>query len=97
MANGQSAKFGEAGHYRRLEDDKGDQSYAKQRYADEVNRIYGVMNNRLYDRPYIAGDEYTIADMICYPWCTYLEAQGEILMILNTLSGGGTSYLSVQG
>ena len=76
MAN-QGPKFGEAGHYRRLEDDKGDQSYAKQRYADEVNRIYGVMNNRLYDRPYIAGDEYSIADMICYPWCTYLEAQGE--------------------
>lgn len=76
MAN-QGPKFGEAGHYRRMDDNHGDQSYAKRRYSDEVNRIYGVMNNRLYDRPYIAGDEYTIADMICYPWCTYMEAQGE--------------------
>ena len=76
MAN-QGPKFGEAGHYRRMDESQGDQSYAKRRYADEVNRIYGVMNNRLYDRRYLAGDEYTIADMICYPWCTYMEAQGE--------------------
>lgn len=76
MAN-QGPKFGEAGHYRRMDESKGDQSYAKTRYGDEVNRIYGVMNNRLYDRPYLAGDEYTIADMICYPWCGYMEAQGE--------------------
>lgn len=76
MAN-QGPKFGEAGHYRRMDDSSGDQSYAKRRYGDEVNRIYGVLNNRLYDRPYLAGDEYTIADMICYPWCTYMEAQGE--------------------
>ena len=76
MAN-QGPKFGEAGHYRRLDEKHGEQAYAKQRYADEVNRLYGVMNNRLYDRRYLAGNEYTIADMICYPWCTYLEAQGE--------------------
>lgn len=76
MAN-QGPKFGEAGHYRRMDESSGDQSYAKRRYGDEVNRIYGVLNNRLYDRPYLAGNEYTIADMICYPWCTYMEAQGE--------------------
>ena len=46
---------------------QGDQSYAVRRFTDEVNRLYGVLNNRLYDRPYLAGDEYTIADMICYP------------------------------
>ena len=76
MAN-QGPKFGEGGHYRRLKDHAGDQSYAIRRYGDEINRLYGVMNNRLYDRRYLAGDEYTIADMICYPWCTYWEAQGE--------------------
>ena len=47
------------------------------RFADEVNRLYGVMNNRLYDRRYLAGDEYTIADMISYPWTVRWEEQGE--------------------
>ncbi len=34
------------------------------------------MNNRLYDRRYLAGDNYTIADMACYPWTVGWEAQG---------------------
>jgi len=76
MAN-QGPKFGEAGHFRRLGDSQGDQSYAKRRFADEVNRLYGVMNNRLYDRRYLAGDAYTIADMIAYPWAAGWESQGE--------------------
>ena len=67
MAN-QGPKTGESGHFRRLGDSQGDQSYALRRFHDEVNRLYGVMDNRLYDRRYLAGDEYTIADMISYPW-----------------------------
>ena len=47
------------------------------RFTDEVNRLYGVMNNRLYDRRYLAGDEYTIADMISYPWTVGWEGQGQ--------------------
>jgi len=76
MAN-QGPKFGECGHYRRLGDTRGDQSYAVRRYGDEVNRICGVMNNRLYDRKYLAGDSYTIADMICYPWSTRVKDLGD--------------------
>lgn len=76
MAN-QGPKTGECGHFRRLKDEQGDQSYAVNRFTDEVNRMYGVMNNRLYDRPYLAGDEYTIADMICYPWCVGWKNQGQ--------------------
>ena len=76
MAN-QGPKTGECGHFRRLGDNQGDQSYAVHRFTDEVNRLYGVMNNRLYDRPYLAGDEYTIADMICYPWCVGWKGQGQ--------------------
>ena len=78
MAN-QGPKTGESGHFRRLGEDDGDQSYALRRFSDEVNRLYGVMNNRLYDRRYLAGDEYTIADMISYPWTVGWEAQGENL------------------
>lgn len=76
MAN-QGPKTGECGHFRRLGDSQGDQSYAVRRFTDEVNRLYGVLNNRLYDRPYLTGDEYTIADMICYPWTVNHQGQGQ--------------------
>ena len=76
MAN-QGPKLGECGHFRRLGDSRGDQSYALRRFTDEANRLYGVMNNRLYDRRYLAGDSYTIADMLSYPWCLGLESQGQ--------------------
>lgn len=73
MAN-QGPKSGECGHFRRLGDSQGDQSYAVTRFSDEVHRFYGVLNQRLYDCPYLAGDDYTIADMIVYPWCAVAES-----------------------
>jgi len=73
----QGPKLGETGHFRRLGDKQGDQSYAVRRFTDEANRLYGVLNNRLYDRRYIAGDEYSIADMICYPWTVGWKNQGQ--------------------
>jgi GST-like protein len=76
MAN-QGPKSGECGHFRRLGENQGDQSYAVRRFTDEVNRLYGVMNNRLYDRRYLAGDDYSIADMISYPWTANWQAQGQ--------------------
>ncbi len=76
MAN-QGPKSGECGHFRRLGDAQGDQSYALRRFTDEVNRLYGVMNNHLYDRRYLAGDEYTIADMISYPWTVNWKGQDQ--------------------
>lgn len=76
MAN-QGPKLGECGHFRRLGDKQGDQSYAVRRFTDEANRLYGVLNNRLYESPYLAGKEYTIADMICYPWTVNWKAQGQ--------------------
>src|ERR1700759_5065241 len=48
--------------------------YAMDRYRNEVNRLYGVMNRRLADRPFLAG-EYSIADMACYPWVVPHERQ----------------------
>jgi len=75
MAN-QGPKTGERGHFARLKDSQGDQSYALRRFDDELHRLYGVLNNRLYDRRYLAGDNYSIADMACYPWCVGWEAQG---------------------
>ena len=76
MAN-QGPKSGECGHFRRLGDKQGDQSYAVRRFTDEVNRIFGVLNNRLYKNKYLTGDAYTIADMISYPWTVNWKAQGQ--------------------
>jgi GST-like protein len=76
MAN-QGPKIGEYGHFKRLGDKQGDQSYALRRFGDETNRLYGVLNNRLHDRRYLAGDAYTIADMISYPWAVYWKAQDQ--------------------
>jgi GST-like protein len=76
MAN-QGPKSGECGHFRRLGDKQGDQSYAVRRFTDEVNRLYGVLNNRLHESRYLAGDEYTIADMISYPWTVNWAGQGQ--------------------
>jgi GSH-dependent disulfide-bond oxidoreductase len=50
--------------------------YAMDRYRNEVNRLYGVLNTQLSDRPYIAG-EYSIADMASYPWIVPHERQGQ--------------------
>jgi GST-like protein len=50
--------------------------YAMDRYRNEVNRLYGVMNKRLAGRPFLAG-EYSIADMASYPWVVPHERQGQ--------------------
>jgi GSH-dependent disulfide-bond oxidoreductase len=52
--------------------------YAMDRYRNEVNRLYGVLNRRLADRPFVAGD-YSIADMASYPWIVPYERQGQKL------------------
>src|SRR6266700_4242561 len=48
--------------------------YAMDRYRNEVNRLYGVMDRRLADWPFLAGD-YSIADMAIYPWIVPHERQ----------------------
>lgn len=78
MAN-QGPKFGECGHFQRAshEPKNGDLTYAVRRFDDEVNRLFGVLNNRLYDRRYLAGDDFSIADIISYPWSLSWERLGQ--------------------
>jgi GSH-dependent disulfide-bond oxidoreductase len=52
--------------------------YAIDRYVKETNRLYGVLNKRLADREFVAG-EYSIADMASYPWIVPHERQGQRL------------------
>ena len=53
--------------------------YAIDRYVNETNRLYGVLDNRLADRPFLAGSDYSIADMASYPWIVPYERQGQDL------------------
>ncbi|SIO48931.1 GST-like protein [Bradyrhizobium erythrophlei] len=52
--------------------------YAIDRYVNETNRLYGVLNRRLADRAFIGG-EYSIADMAVYPWVVPHERQRQKL------------------
>jgi len=66
----QGPKLGEAGHFRRAASNpaNGDLKYALNRFNDEAHRLFGVLNLGLHNKRYLAAGEYTIADMICYPW-----------------------------
>jgi GST-like protein len=52
--------------------------YAIERYRNETNRLYGVLDKRLAQAPFVAGD-YSIADIACYPWIVPHERQGQDL------------------
>jgi GST-like protein len=53
--------------------------YAIDRYVNETGRLYAVMNKRLGDRSFIAGNEYSIADIAAYPWIVPHERQSQNL------------------
>jgi GST-like protein len=63
---------GQSHHFRRAAPEP--IPYAIDRYTAESKRIYGVMDQRLADRPHLAGD-YSIADMACFPWIARHEWQ----------------------
>ncbi|MGJ5675807.1 MAG: glutathione binding-like protein [Nostochopsis sp.] len=53
--------------------------YAINRYVNETARLYAVLNKRLSDREFVAGDNYSIADIAIYPWIVPYERQGQKL------------------
>lgn len=67
---------GQAGHFRVYAPKP--VPYAIERYTREVSRLYGVLDKRLADREFIAG-EYSIADMACYPWIVPHAGHGQDL------------------
>ncbi len=68
-------KAGEANHFRNYAAAE-KQHYAIDRFTNEMNRIYGVMNRRLMDRQFLAG-KYSIADIACIGWASRYERQGQ--------------------
>jgi GST-like protein len=67
---------GQAHHFRQYAPQQ--VPYAIDRYTNEVNRLYGVLNRRLAERDYLAGD-YSVADMAAFPWTRSYEKQGQSL------------------
>ncbi|HEX7815821.1 glutathione binding-like protein [Dyella sp.] len=74
QVGGLGPMLGQNHHFNRYAPEK--IPYAIDRYVNETRRLYGVLNKRLDGRAFVAGDDYTIADMAAYPWIVPHEAQG---------------------
>ncbi len=66
--------LGQAHHFRLYAPEKIE--YAVNRYTNEARRLYGVMDKRLGQSRFLAGDEYTIADIATWPWTRSHKNQG---------------------
>ena len=66
--------LGQAHHFLHFNPDAS--KYASDRYAQEAKRLYGVMDKRLGEVLYLAGDEYSIADIATWPWLSRFDWQG---------------------
>jgi len=64
---------GQAHHFLRF--NKGKAPYAEERYRKETARLYGVMDRRLADNAFLAGADYSIADIASWPWVSRFEWQ----------------------
>lgn len=69
--------FGQANHFRAYAKDP--QPYPIERYTNESNRLTGVLDKRLADVPYVAGKDYTIADIAIFPWMRGCEKRGVMI------------------
>lgn len=66
--------LGQAHHFLQYAPEKIE--YAMNRYKNEANRLYGVLDRQLKASEWLACDEYTIADMATMPWLRFPERQG---------------------
>lgn len=66
--------LGQAHHFRIYAPEKIE--YAVNRYTNEARRLYGVMDRQLLNQKYIAGNQYTIADIAIFPWLRSWQNQG---------------------
>jgi GSH-dependent disulfide-bond oxidoreductase len=69
--------FGQAHHFRNYAPEKIE--YAIKRYTNEAGRLYGVMDRRLAQTAYLAGPDYSIADIAAWPWTRSIKNQGQEL------------------
>jgi GST-like protein len=67
--------FGQLTHFKMFAP-KGIDGYGLERYQSEVKRLYGVLEKRLGEKPWLGGDDYSIADIATFPWTRNHDAQG---------------------
>ena len=77
QAGGLGPMAGQNHHFSRYAPEK--LPYAIERYVKETNRLYGVLERRLAKSPYVAGADYSIADIAIYPWIVPWEMQQQNL------------------
>jgi len=84
--------LGQTHHFLRGAKDKA--PYAEERYLNENNRLYGVLDKRLGETAYLGGDDYTIADIATWPWISRYEWQ---TMDLNEYPNLKRWYVEIAG
>ena len=77
QVGGVGPMFGQTHHFRNYAPEKIE--YAINRYTNETGRLYRVMDKRLGEAKYLAGDEYSIADIATWPWSRSIKNQGHDL------------------
>lgn len=65
--------FGQFGHFYKFAKENCNHPYPLERYETEAKRILSILDKRLENRAYVVDDEFTIADICCYPWVGCLE------------------------
>ncbi len=94
VATGVGPYSGQAVHFRHFAPDG--LAYAVNRYAYEAERHYGILDDRLADRPYMLGDQYTIIDMCVWGWSRMvpfvlgdgeLEARPNLKRLVDEING----------
>ncbi|WP_022686092.1 glutathione S-transferase N-terminal domain-containing protein [Sphingomonas phyllosphaerae] len=74
QVGGLGPMLGQNHHFTRYAPEK--VPYAIDRYLSETARLYGVLDRQLAGRSFVTGEDYTVADMACFPWILP-EAQGQ--------------------
>lgn len=89
QVGGQGPMAGQLSHFVNYAPEA-DKVYGKRRYAGEYDRLLAVLDRRLQGHDWIVGGEYTIVDMICWPWVLIAKPLGADLGPFPNLSGWRT-------
>jgi GSH-dependent disulfide-bond oxidoreductase len=74
--SGIGPNFGQLFHFKTFAPKDKDNSYSLARFQTEVKRLYEVLEKRLGQAPYLAGDDYSIADIATFPWTRAHDLHG---------------------
>lgn len=76
QTSGLGPMAGQSIHFREYAPDDADVTYPRERYTREAGRLYAVLDRQLQGKQWVAGDDYSIADIMAYPWTLPCERTG---------------------